>query len=55
VTKPVDNALIAMKKCLSAACIDIVQIADAHAGTSQLVDENELITAAQAHHVTFGL
>jgi aspartate kinase len=51
----VPGVMARVADCLSQADIDILQIADSHATISLLVDETELIPAAQALHQAFGL
>ncbi|MDR0350120.1 MAG: ACT domain-containing protein, partial [Coriobacteriales bacterium] len=41
--------------CLAAADIDILQVADSHTTISVLLDEGDLVPAAQALHRAFGL
>ena len=51
----VPGVMAQVAECLMTVGIDIVQIADSHATISLLVDENDLISAAQALHGAFGL
>ena len=51
----VPGVMARLAECLEDADIDILQIADSHATISLLVDEKDLISAAQALHRAFGL
>jgi aspartate kinase len=51
----VPGVMARVAACLSDAGIDILQVADSHATISLLVDEGDLVSAAQVLHRAFGL
>jgi aspartate kinase len=51
----VPGVMAHVAECLAEAGIDILQVADSHATISVLLDEDDLVPAAQALHRAFGL